>query len=244
MAFTYFFRDREVLDLVVQYALPDLKTRMYINIWDAGCAMGPEPYSLAILLRENMGKFMFRNVHIYATDIDENGELGDASGFGEIIANGIYAEQDVKRIPAEILERYFTRVPTQTSSHHVGATRPALTHVSSGEASVPEKVSSGIQGSPLPNDHYQISDEMRKAVHFQKHDLCSLQPIRDGFGLIVCKNVLLHLTPEMRVAVLKMFYAALGEGGFLVTEQTQKLPPEIEPLFRQVTAAGQLFQKN
>jgi chemotaxis protein methyltransferase CheR len=42
---------------------------------------------------------------------------------------------------------------------------------------------------------------------------------------------------------MQMFHAALMEGGYFVTEQTQKLPPEIEPLFRQVTAAAQLFQK-
>lgn len=199
MAFTYFFRDHEVIELVMQYALPELKTRLYINVWDAGCAMGAEPYSLAMLLRENMGKFMFRNVRIYATDIDESNQ------FGEVIARGVYAEQDVKRIPTEILNKYFAHVPG--------------------------------------NGHFQIDEEMRKAVRFQKHDLCTLQPPRDGFGLIVCKNVLLHLAPAMRVAVLQMFHAALADGGYLVMEQTQKLPSEIEPLFRQVTAAGQLFQK-
>ncbi|MFZ6031121.1 MAG: CheR family methyltransferase [Chloroflexota bacterium] len=199
MAFTYFFRDRDVLDLVVQHALPELRTRLYINVWDAGCAMGPEPYSLAILLRENMGRFMFRNVRIYATDIDES------SQFGEVIARGVYAEQDIKRIPADIRARYFTRL--------------------------------------AGNGHFQIAEEIRKAVRFQQHDLCTLQPPRVGFGLIVCKNVLLHLAPEVRVAVLQMFHAALADGGYLVTEQTQKLPSEIEPLFRQVTQAGQLFQK-
>jgi chemotaxis protein methyltransferase CheR len=200
MAFTFFFRDRDVLDLVVQHALPELKTRMYINVWDAGCANGPEPYSLAILLRENMGPFMFRNVRIYATDIDESGE------FGKVIDAGLYTRQEVGRIPSEILNRYFTPV--------------------------------------AGNGHVQISDELRKAVRFQRHDLCSLQPIRDGLGLIVCKNVLLHLAADMRLAVLRMFHSALAEGGYLVTEQTQKLPVEVEPLFRQVTAAGQLFQKN
>jgi hypothetical protein len=40
-----------------------------------------------------------------------------------------------------------------------------------------------------------------------------------------------------------MFHGALSEGGYFVTEQTQKLPPEVGPLFRQVTSAGQVFQK-
>jgi chemotaxis protein methyltransferase CheR len=70
MAFTYFFRDMQTLEMIRDYALPTLRTKRYINVWDAGCAMGPEPYSLAIILRENMGNMIFRNVKIYATDID------------------------------------------------------------------------------------------------------------------------------------------------------------------------------
>ncbi len=45
--------------------------------------MGPEPYSLAMVLRENMG-MIFRNVKIHATDID-NSNL-----FGDIIKKGVY----------------------------------------------------------------------------------------------------------------------------------------------------------
>jgi chemotaxis protein methyltransferase CheR len=81
-------------------------------------------------------------------------------------------------------------------------------------------------------------------VRYQRHDLLTFEPYRTEVGLIVCKNVLLHFTPEQRVAVLRMFHKALMPGGYLVTEQTQKLPSEIEPLFRRVSGAGQLFQKN
>ncbi|MCD6134277.1 MAG: chemotaxis protein CheR, partial [Candidatus Omnitrophica bacterium] len=64
MAFTYFFRDMQTLEMIRDYVLPALRSSRYINIWDAGCAMGPEPYSLSIVLRENMGKMIFRNVKI------------------------------------------------------------------------------------------------------------------------------------------------------------------------------------
>ncbi len=202
MAFTYFFRDQQTLDLIAQYVIPTLKLHTYINIWDAGCAMGPEAYSLAIILRENMGPFLFRNVRIYATDIDESGE------FGETIARGVYAQRGVQRIPPALLERYFTQVD--------------------GSADEP---------------HYQISEEMRKAVHYQRHDLLALCPIREGLGLIVCKNVLLHFTPEAREAVLRMFYAALAADGYLVMEQTQKLPDALSAHFEPMTGAGQVFRK-
>lgn len=198
MAFTFFFRDHQTLELVAQYALPELKRRNYINVWDAGCAMGPEPYSLAIIFRENMGHFLFRNVRIYATDIDEG-------NFGPIIARGAYRGTDLKRIPADLLAKYF-----------------------------------------VPDDEWgylRVCDEIRQAVRFERHDLLSLKPIREGFGLIMCKNVLLHFKPEERVEVIQMFHRALADGGYLVTEQTQKLPVGTEHLFRQVTAAAQLYQK-
>jgi chemotaxis protein methyltransferase CheR len=102
MAFTYFFRDLQTLHLIRDRALPTLRSRRYIRIWDAGCAMGPEPYSLAIVLRESMGA-TFGNVRIYATDIDESGH------FGEIIQGGEYPYDQLKRIPKELFERYFRK---------------------------------------------------------------------------------------------------------------------------------------
>jgi chemotaxis protein methyltransferase CheR len=203
MAFTYFFRDQHTLDLIAEHVIPELKRHMYINIWDAGCAMGPEPYSLAITLRENMGPFHFRNVRIVATDIDEGGD------FGEIIARGVYSERGIQRVPALLLTKYFTPLP----------------------------------GGRIGETHYKISDEMRKAVNFQRHDLLSLTPIRYGFGLIVCKNVLLHFQAKDRSAVIRMFYEALADDGYLVTEQTQKLPGDVGHLFEHVTGAGQVFRK-
>lgn len=198
MAFTFFFRDQQTLDLMAEYALPTLKQSRYIRIWDAGCAMGPEPYTIAIILRENMGKFLFRNVRITASDIDE-------SNFGDTISEAVYPEEQLKRIPPDIFQRYF-------------------------------------QADRQP-DQFRLTDEIRTAVQFQRHDLLSLQPVRTDFGLIVCKNVLLHFTPEQRVQVIRMFHSALVDGGFFLTEQTQKLPVECEPLFRQITAAAQIFQK-
>jgi len=103
MAFTYFFRDKQTLDYVQKYAIPEFRKKRHINVWDAGCAMGQEPYSLAIIFRENMGHFLFRNLKIYATDIDSSNR------FEEIINTGIYSEDQIKRIPPEIKEKYFSR---------------------------------------------------------------------------------------------------------------------------------------
>jgi chemotaxis protein methyltransferase CheR len=91
--------------------------------------------------------------------------------------------------------------------------------------------------------HFVIAEPIRKSVRFQQHDLTSLSPIRNEFGLVICKNVLLHLTQEEEVNVIRMFHSALSPGGFLATEQTQKMPEEAQDWFRGVTPDGQIFQR-
>ena len=86
-------------------------------------------------------------------------------------------------------------------------------------------------------------DEIRARVSFVKHDLLSLEPVRTGFSLIVCKNVLLHFNAQRRVNVIRLFHSALRDGGFLVTEQTQKLPRENKDGFEPIITAGQIFKK-
>lgn len=199
MAFTYFFRDMQTLEMIRDYAIPVLRTRRYINVWDAGCAMGPEPYSLAIIFRENMGNMIFRNVRIYATDID------GSNLFKKIIESGEYPGEQLDRIPGDIFSRYFSR----------------------------------IEGS----DSYRISEELIKCLHFRKHDLLSMMPVKNDFSLILCKNVLLHFSQEERINVIRMFHENLLDGGFFVTEQTQKMPAELDGLFEQVVPNAQVFRK-
>jgi len=199
MAFTYFFRDLQTLEMLCEHALPYLKTKMNIRIWDAGCAMGQEPYTLAILLRERSTSMYFRNIKIIGTDLD------GSNLFGKIIKEASYPKEQVERIPVELFEKYFKRAAA--------------------------------------DNHFQIIDEIKKSVSFQKHDLTTLVPIAQDFGIILCKNVLLHLHEKQRIQVIRMFYDSLIDGGFLATEQTQKLPEEVKHLFEQVVGNAQLFRK-
>ncbi len=199
MAFTYFFRDLQTLELICEYALPYLKTKSYIKVWDAGCAMGPEPYTLAMLIREKVGNMYYRNVKITATDLD------GSNLFEEIISNAVYPREQVERIPKEIFDKYFVKADK--------------------------------------TDHFQIVEEIRKAVIFQKHDLTTLKSVGSDFGIIICKNVLLHFSEQQRIDVIKMFHESLMDGGFFATEQTQKLPDEVKHLFEPVVSNAQLFRK-
>ena len=101
MAFTFFFRDLQVLERVVEHILPALAGRSHPRIWDAGAAMGQEPYTLAIVFAERMGHFAFNNLRIDATDVESTGQ------FAQIIEAGVYPKDELSRLPEGILERYF-----------------------------------------------------------------------------------------------------------------------------------------
>ena len=198
MAFTYFFRDLQTLEYVVDELIPRVSGRSKIKIWDAGCASGEEPYTLAILLAEKMGQFSFKNVEIHTTDIDIS------SQFGELINNGIYPYDILQRIPKPLFEKYFEKIDDK---------------------------------------NYQISYLIRSKMIFKREDLTQLRPTDSDFSLILCKNVLLHLTPNQRDEVLEMFHSSLLLNGIFATEQTQKMPEKLKDKFSVISTHAQIFEK-
>ncbi len=200
MAFTYFFRDLQTLQMIIDHMLPSIRGRTHINVWSAGCAMGQEPYTIALLLKEHMGAMIFRNVRILASDIDHS-DL-----FGDIIEKGSYPYVELKRIPEEFFTKNFTPDPDK-------------------------------------DGHFIIAEDVRNRVTFKRHDLLTCNPPGNNFSLISCKNVLLHFTEEQRIKVIRMFHDTLVDGGFFLTEQTQKMPPEVAGLFEQVVPNAQVFRK-
>ena len=62
------FRDPRFFLAFRQCAVPVLRTYPFIRIWQAGCSLGEEAYSLAIMLEE---EGLYDRSLIYATDINE-----------------------------------------------------------------------------------------------------------------------------------------------------------------------------
>ena len=96
-----FFRDPARWDDLAQKVLPRLAeaSPRGLRIWSAGCSIGAEPYSLAILLDE-----LYPNLQhtILATDIDETILRRAASGTG-------YSEADLRCVSAARRATYFRR---------------------------------------------------------------------------------------------------------------------------------------
>ena len=96
-----FFRDNEQFQVLKTKILPELvsKSPSSIKIWSAGCSIGAEPYSVAMILDEINPKCDYR---ILATDLDQT-ILAQAK------AGGPYKEADLKNVNKLQLTKYFTR---------------------------------------------------------------------------------------------------------------------------------------
>jgi chemotaxis protein methyltransferase CheR len=100
MAFSFFFRDLPVLEYAVEQTIILAMGRMRIKVWDAGCALGQEPYTLAILFAERLGS-AFNNLYLNASDYDS------ANNFGDVVTQATYKYDELRRIPADVFTKYF-----------------------------------------------------------------------------------------------------------------------------------------
>jgi chemotaxis protein methyltransferase CheR len=101
MAFTFFMRDQPTLEHAADHMIPYASGRSRIKIWDAGCALGQETYTIAMIFAEKMNQFGFKNLRIDATDYDS------ANNFGDIVTTAVYQSEELQRTPPELLEKYF-----------------------------------------------------------------------------------------------------------------------------------------
>ena len=102
---TYFLREPDHLNLMVDMLLPELmvaRNMRPIRILSAGCSTGEEPYSIALLLYERFGIASARMFTITGVDIDST-----------VIASaklGLYGRSSFRGMSQALLERYFEPV--------------------------------------------------------------------------------------------------------------------------------------
>lgn len=106
---TFFFRDNHPFERFVDVVLPKIMATKpagsTIRIWCAACSSGQEPYSLAILLKENPAKFGAYKYEIIATDLSDD--------ILNIARTAKYTQFEVQRgMPITLLVKYFNQQGT------------------------------------------------------------------------------------------------------------------------------------
>ncbi len=110
---TNFFREVQHFDFLRSHILPPFRTEgRKMRIWSAGCSSGEEPYSIAILLREEWPSVDQFDVRILATDI--------STRVLDLATTAVYEEETVKEIDTPLLKKHFTCVRESPSrGYHV-----------------------------------------------------------------------------------------------------------------------------
>jgi chemotaxis protein methyltransferase CheR len=103
---TTFFRDLHPFESLRNHILPALIERKRLSrslfIWSAGCSSGQEPYSVAMLIREDFPQLAEWQVSILGTDVSVAMlERARAGRYGQIEVN--------RGLPAHLLVKYFRR---------------------------------------------------------------------------------------------------------------------------------------
>ena len=101
---TSFFREPQHFDYLRRQILPRLMKRR-IRVWSAGCSSGEEPFSIAILLREELSGIDRKDVRILGTDISKR--------MLEVARAAVYEQEALRDVPPQLLLKYFTCVQTK-----------------------------------------------------------------------------------------------------------------------------------
>lgn len=102
---TNFFRDSTVFDRFQLSILPKILSSLgesnKIRVWSAGCASGEEPYSIAMMFKQAIGKLPDLEVEIIANDVNKS-----AIQFAE---RGRYPAKSVESLPPSIILNNFQK---------------------------------------------------------------------------------------------------------------------------------------
>jgi chemotaxis protein methyltransferase CheR len=101
---TSFFRENHHFNFLKEELFPKLaiinQSSRKLRIWSAGCSIGQEAYSIAVMLKESVFPLSW-DVKILATDLDSN-----------VIETGreaIYPSEHIDGIDSKIVKKYFNR---------------------------------------------------------------------------------------------------------------------------------------
>ncbi len=166
-----FFRDAAVLDLAAAavQAMREQAPNRNVRLWSAGCSMGQEPLSLAMLLDEQIESNGGRMPEIVASDVSE-AALARARG-------GRFSQFEIQRgLPIRRMMRWFDAA----------------------------------------GGDWAAKPELMRQISFRRINLVADALPPGKFDVVLCRNVLLYLSPTLRRQVLDRLAGVMRPGGLLV----------------------------
>jgi len=186
---TRFFRGKGPFDALRSEIVPEVLERIklsgntgrHLHAWSAGCSTGEEAYSIAITLLEATRESYPVPVRVVGTDISMTA-LSTA-------ARGVYHQDALGELDADLLRRYFTRVSPGRG------TRADEAYFKVGEA-----LASCVR----------FYEHNLAAFPYPRH--------LDGFDIILCRNVLIYFSESLAERVIQELASRLNQGGYLIVD--------------------------
>ena len=87
-------------------------------------------------------------------------------------------------------------------------------------------------------DGWRALEELRRPVRFQVHNLLEPAPHPGGFDIILCRNVLLYLSPDKKAVSFERLAGAMAEDGWLMLGAGETVIGQSSKLGADVNARG------
>ncbi len=92
------------------------------------------------------------------------------------------------------------------------------------------------------NGGYRAGEELKRWIKFEHRDLIS-DPKHTSLDLILCRNVVIYFTKELKERLYMDFCAALNSGGYFVMGKTEVLLGEARNLLKVVDNRERIYRK-
>jgi chemotaxis protein methyltransferase CheR len=200
---TFFHRDRAQLELLrhilrgVIAAAVD-QQRHSLRLWSAGCATGEEAYTLAIL-----ALLALRDAG-FADDAPDGGIRCRPPWRIDVVGTDL-----LRLVLAQAATAVYSTEGLSAFRDLPAGLRHFFPLLRGGEAGGTER-----RG---------VHQAIRQHVRFRHFNLMAGAPPETGFDVVLCRNVLIYLTPAARMQAQSLFKQALRRDGYLLLGPTDSL---------------------
>ncbi|NUQ17959.1 MAG: protein-glutamate O-methyltransferase CheR [Sphingomonas sp.] len=88
------------------------------------------------------------------------------------------------------------------------------------------------------SDGWRAVEELRRPLRFQVHNLLEQPPHPGGFDIVLCRNVLLYLSPEKKTLGFERLAASMAEDGWLMLGAGETVIGQSSKLGADINARG------